>query len=49
MQNEQAEEVEVGQPLELLEEIQRQEGEEAVLGRLNMVVLGRWGEKKVLI
>lgn len=39
LQNEKTEEIEVGQALELLEEVERQEGDYAVLGRLDVVIL----------
>ena len=41
LKNEETKEVEVGRPLELLEQVERQESEEGVLGRLDEVILGQ--------
>lgn len=45
LQHQEAEEVEVGQPLELLKQVVGQEVEQRVFGRLNVVFLGEGGRK----
>lgn len=42
LQNEKEQEVGIGDFLELLEEVDRQEGENVVLGGLDAVTLGQW-------
>lgn len=39
LQNQQAQEVKVGEPLKLLEQIQRQERQNRILGRFDVIVL----------
>ena len=39
LENEETEEIKVGRPLELLEQVERQEGDELVLGGLDVIVL----------